>query len=388
MNALSAINQFSFVFVYFFRYKRGPLIILNGKTVDANTVQELKSLGATGVIYELPSNETYLINTPSVDAQIEALVASFKDSGINVILDITANYVSANDSLFQKAVEDEAYRSAFIFGSGEVVPNNWLSKVNGSAWEELKPKQYVLSQFGPHRYDLQLNDTLAKDKLKLVLEHVAKLGVKGVRLVNAKHFIIDRALTEETVNPLVPSAVHSDYDYWTHTYSTYQPGLGPLFAELAALFKNVTAQEGFLSVTDNVVRPEVFAAQSGAAGIELPVYGLLPLTLARSGAGVAKQLRSELTQIVDDIGKNKAWVQWQYAEKELESSPIGTSEYNMFIMLLPGVPVAHEASFRAKGENATSVITEVNAVRDSPSYQHGSFNVYTDANETVIAYTR
>lgn len=262
-----------------------------------------------------------------------------------------------------------------------------MSKLNASAWEEYQPKQYVLCQFGQNRYDLQLNDTLAKDKFKAVLEHVAKLGVKGVRLVNAKHFIIDRALTDESADPSVRGAVHTDYDYWTHTHTTYQPGLEALFGEFATLFKNATAQDGFLSVTDNVVRPEVFAIKKGGAGIELPVYGLLPLTLANSGAGSAKQLRNELTQIVETFG-NTSWVQWQYAEKELENSPIGTSEYNMFIMLLPGVPVAHEASFRTKGENATSVIKEVEQLRQSPSYQHGSFSVYTDANETVIAYTR
>lgn len=361
---------------------------MNEKPVTAATVKDLQSLGTRGVIYELPADETYLIDTPAVESRIKELVATFKDSGINVILDITANYVTANDSLYQEALKNETYRSAFIFASGEVTPNNWLSKVNGTAWEEYKPKEYVLSQFGKDRYDLQLNDTLAKDKFKLVLENVAKLGIKGVRLVNAKHFIVDRALTAEVGDSAAePGAVHSDYAFWTHTHTTYQSGLTALFGEFATVFKNATAQEGFVSVTDNFVHPEVFVVKKDEAGIELPVYGALPLTLARSGAGAAEHLRKELTDIVEKIG-NKSWVQWQYAEKELETSPIGTSEYNLFIMLLPGVPVAHEASFLGKGENATSVIKNVEQLRESPSYQHGSFNVYTDTNETVIAYTR
>jgi len=100
-----------------------------------------------------------------------------------------------------------------------------------------------------------------------------------------------------------------------------------------------------------------------------------------------KQLKDELKNLVITLG-NDTWVQWLYDRRAPDGQSIGVSEYNIFLFLLPGVPVGNLYEFI--GTNGTNIkqIKELEAIRTSQSYQHGSFNVYTDQNDTVIAYTR
>lgn len=417
-------------------YKQGPLVRLrngaNGADAEPTAAEllQLQSIGARGAIFSVPADDTYRIGSAAdtaVDERIRRIVAGLQRHNIQPIVDLTANFVRQDDPLFQLATGEvnatdattaEAARSAFILASSPADrPNNWLSKVNGSAWQTYRPQQFVLAQFGDKRYDLQLNSTAAKDKLKTVLRQLAALGVRGVRLVNAKHFIVGAALRDEAP-AAAPETVHSDYGYWQHTQTTYQTGLGDLLDELAATVKNATNGDGFLSLADNIGRPEAFRRSSdGQLAIELPIVGVLPRTLAQPGdAQTARQLSDELTRAVTQVG-NASWVQWEYDVAELEKRAVGLSEYNAFVMLLPGVPVAGVEQFEvdvvAPAANvATDVVTEVAvanatakapvaaaptalsfvdelvALRQTPSYMHGSFDVFTNANETVIAYTR
>lgn len=428
-------------------YKQGPIVRLRNDGSASPTAAQLAQLtaaGARGAIFEIPADETYLIGAEAdggaVEARIQAIVAALKTHNIRAIADVTPNFVTGSDALFVAATNTAAdagaaaaqARSAFIVAEHQVVPNNWLSKVNGSAWTKLplESQQFVLSQFGANRYDLQLNSTLAKGKLTAVLRRLTALGVSGVRLHNAKHFIVSPNLRDEVPAGAnaAPDAVHTEYGYWSHTHSTYLPGLGELIADLAAVVKNGTAEEeGFLSLADNIGRPEAFRTADGRLAVELPIVGVLPHTLAAAPtAGTAKQLYQEVTRVIQTVGRSddRAWVQWQYDADELAKQQVNASEYNGFVMLLPGVPVAFaehlaplatatsdaalptEATVAAteSSGNATAAATaaaaattpaagasfveELVALRQTPSYMHGSFDVYTDANETVIAYTR
>lgn len=399
-------------------YKQGPLVRLpHGVDADAlpsaAELLRLQSIGARGAIFTIPADDTYRIGSAddtAVDERIRRIVAGLQRHNIQPIADVTANFVHRNDALFGLATDSAAVgaadaQKAFVIVTHQAdKPNNWLSKVNGSAWYQYEPKQFVLSQFGESRFDLQLNSTVAKDKLKAVLRQLAALGVRGVRLANAKHFIVSGDLRDEAP-AAAPETVHTDYGYWQHTQTTYQPGLGDLLDELAATLKNATDGAGFLSLADNIGRPEAFRRSSdGQLAIELPIVGVLPRTLAQPGGPqTARQLSDELTRAVRTVG-NASWVQWEYDAAELDKRAVGLSEYNAFVMLLPGVPVAGVEQFEVSAApeaevqvaNATqqqqqtslSFVDELEALRQTPSYMHGSFDVFTNANETVIAYTR
>jgi len=108
-------------------------------------------------------------------------------------LDLTANYVTRKHPLFMKAIgNDEEAKSAFV--STKTQYNNDWKKVNsdGSAWKK-EGDDYFLSQFGDN-FDLQMTSLVAQQTLIDALKRFIELGVKGFRLKNAKHFIINKDL--------------------------------------------------------------------------------------------------------------------------------------------------------------------------------------------------
>lgn len=353
---------------------------------EPKLIEKLKSINAKGVIYQLPADKTYSVDTPEVEDYIKKLVENFKNTSINVILDLTPNYVTTENELYKLALANETYRNAFVWVERARQPTNWVSKVeNISAWKEVKTDTFVLSQFGVNNIDLQLNDPIAKDKFKYVLRKLARLGIKGFRLANAKHYIINKALNED-VPSKVSNMIHSNYGFWTHTDTTFQNGIGDLLHEFWQVVNNETNGEGFLSVTDNIIRPEVFKTSKNEIGFDLPIISALPHTLTENGVNVAKKLRTELTTMVQSLG-HSTWAQWPYEKRALDKLNIGVSEYNIFLFLLPGVPVGTLEEFLGDSANVDE-IRKLETIRASQSYQHGSFEVYTDLNDTVIAYSR
>lgn len=57
------------------------------------------------------------------------------------------------------------------------------------------------------------------------------------------------------------------------------------------------------------------------------------------------------------------------------------------MMLLPGVPVVSRVTLDAN-EAMTKLIQDLEKLRETESYMHGDFNLYLDANKTVLGYTR
>lgn len=298
-------------------YKQGPLVKIDNVDVADAQLKSLRNVGAKGVIYALPAADTYRVQTADVADRIKRLVESVAAANIQVVVDVTPNYVSNDDELFVNAVANETYRSAFVFKNSSALPTNWLAKAGESAWTKNDASGlYVLSQFGVDLYDLQLNSTLAKDRFKEVLLQLVKLGVKGVRLANAVHYIVNTDLKDEIQNTLATGAVHTEYNYWTHTQTTYQSGLGKLLGEFEHLVKNATAGTGFVSVTDHIVNPETLYV-NGRLPVELPISGTLPRTLASAFTPqTTEQLSKELNQTFHQF-LGASWLQWQYDTAKL-----------------------------------------------------------------------
>lgn len=366
----------------FNRYKEGPLVKLPPNNVEPDTIEKLKLIKAKGVIFELPADKTYLVDTVEVQNYVKNLVENFRNSTINVILDLTPNFVTTEDELYRLALNDTKYRSAFVWIEGHLPPK-WISKVAaGSAWKEVKAQNWVLSQFGVNNIDLQLSDPTAREKLRKVLETLVDLGVNGFRLANAKHYIINSKDLKDESPSGKESAVHSEYDFWNHQQTTFQPGLPQLFEEFSNIVKNYTKNEGFLSVSDDIERPEVFSLTPGHFGFDLPIHTVLPQTLATAGPNVAKQLFTELNLAVNNLGV-KTWPQWVYS-----NTSSGLSEYSIFLFLLPGVPVGTIDNFVGTSQSDLHNIQVLEEIRAGASYQHGTFDVYFDANQSVVAYSR
>lgn len=373
-------------------YKQGPLVDIGPYEVTPELVKAVQEVGAKGVIYELAWRETYSVDTPEVRKKLENLVQHYNNTNVNIILDITPNMVYKTDELFQKALNDSTYRSAFIWADKPNEPTKtWKSKAyletRTSAWVQVKPNNYVLSQFGEDTYDLQMNSNLAKEKFAKTLKALVSYGIKGFRLKNAIHFIVNTEFKEETttVNGGTDDA-NPNYNIYTHRETTEQPGLGDLLNEFQEIVKNATNDDGFLSVNEIIQNPENFNTIDGKLGIELPMFGLFPYTMAQSSPNKTYQLHQELQNAITTIGKS-SWLQWNYTAKVLNSNEVGLSEYNAFMFLLPGVPVGPIKAFTYQNGSHANV-KDLEQLRESSSYMHGSFELYTDSNYTVIAYTR
>ncbi|XP_058820830.1 neutral and basic amino acid transport protein rBAT [Topomyia yanbarensis] len=375
-------------------WQEGPLVQIDERDYK-NQAETVKRYGAKGVIYELSADETYLVNTASVENKIKELVGTFNVNDIKVILDLTPNFVTKDDQLFKDALASPGSpsRSAFVWKESGSTPTNWLAVTGGgSAWKEVASQQFVLAQFGADRIDLQLNDPIAKDKLKTTLRHLVQLGVRGFRLANAKHFIVDRD-GKNDVNAEVEDKTlsHTDYGFWTHAHTTYQDGLGALLHELTMDVKNATSGEGFLSVSEDITRPEVFSV-GGKLGVDLPEFGNVESVLRQPlGSESAKLIRDDIRKTFGEINKyasaesGKPWIQWPYDKSSM--SQIAASEYNVFMFLLPGVPVVPLDVLTA-GNGSLVLMEHLEKYRASPSYQHGTFAIYNDANATSVGYTR
>lgn len=363
---------------------------------DSQLIEKLQSIDTKGVIYNLPADKTYSVGSDkTVDNYITEIVNGFKNTSMKVILDLTPNYVTTENELYKLALKDEKYRSAFLWLERSRIPNNWLSKVqDGSAWKMVKAENYVLSQFGENFIDLQLNDPIAKEKFIDVLRHCIRMGVKGFRLANTKHYIIDRTIPDDSsIQTTNQKAVHTDYEFWTHTGTTYQPGIGQLLNEFWQVVKNETNGEGFLSVTDYIEHPEKYTIDNNRIGFDLPIFVNLTSTLLNdSTKPIAARLRERLSTLNNTqmLTTNKdVGLQWPYENSARNSLKIGASEYNIFLFLLPGVPVGTLQDFVGTNNTATlKEIKELEAIRKTQSYQHGSFEVYTANNDTIIAYSR
>ncbi|XP_052900465.1 uncharacterized protein LOC128306872 [Anopheles moucheti] len=378
-------------------WQEGPLVELDSEKY-ADQLPEVERYGAKGVIYHLPADETYLVHTAAVQGKLKQVVSTFGSKNIKVVVDITPNFVTKNDALFQEALQqpDSAAYSAFVWREPVLKPPNWLSIAEeGSAWKNASNNQYVLSQFGPDRFDLQFGERTARDKLKEVLRALLELGVRGVRLANAKHLLINRNGGNESPMNLEEadkSLTHTDYGFWSHKETTYREGLGELFHELTELVHQQTDGEAFLSVTEDILRPEVYSV-NGTLPIDAPLYGNIEFDLREgSGPDVAKKLRHDIENAYRTINgyrslgeSEKPWLQLRYDRASLEHVP--ASEYTVFHFLLPGVPV-FPMDVLTKGNVSHESVETLEKFRASPSFQHGLFNVYNDANASAIAYTR
>lgn len=365
-------------------WKRGPHAkFASVDKCKAEDVLSAKQLSGSGAIYELPALNTYEVTKPDVEAQIKQCVDLYKDSKINIILDLTPNFVSKESKLVQEALTNEEKRTAFVWkNAGADLPNNW-KKVGGnsSAWEKVD-SSYVLSQFQPGTYDLRMNSTLVRQEFGSVLKHLLSLGVSGFRLKNTKFFLINDDLADEEISSKPKDFNMVDYGFYTHTHSTFQEGLGDVLYDYLGIVKNVSA-DAFLSVAEDTVRPEKYMLSNStdSLGIEIPLYGDFIKTL--SATKTDKSLKQELEQTIAETF-NHNWLQWNLADV-YHDTPANPSALALFVSLLPGVPVVPVDSVEYKKVDKQTY-AEIELMRRSPSFMHGSVDVY-EINH-LIAFSR
>uniref|UniRef100_A0A1A9WB84 alpha-glucosidase n=1 Tax=Glossina brevipalpis TaxID=37001 RepID=A0A1A9WB84_9MUSC len=355
-------------------YKRGVLAKFSSFSIGDDDIAKVLQIKASGAIYELPAELTYTVHDKEVEEKIKDIVNHYNDINVNVILDIVPNFVPKQSRLMTEALNDETKRSAFIWIEKPEIPNKWLSLVNGSAWSEVLPGNYVLNQFGDDLYDLHMNDTIVKHELSEVLRHLAALGVKGIRMKNSKFYILSKNIQDE-----IPSGNTqydlTEYGFWTHTHTTFQEGLGDILYEYKIVFENST-DNALFTVAEDMIRPEVYKTHNGEMSVDTPMYGRFVQSLSSKAYN-----STELIKVLKNMETGE-WLQWNLEDISKVSSD-NPSGVIYFLSLLPGTPVIPAKSF---DETHGYMYKHIEQLRSSPSYMHGDFHIFNS--EHLLAYAR
>lgn len=365
-------------------WQEGPFAEIRSAELNVDEIDQIKPAFASAVVYELDGDDTYRLDSIEVENKIKKLVQHLKTNNLHLILDITPNYAHKTSNLFQLALKNNTQNNPFIWENRPAndEPTTWKRVgSNVSAWEKVD-SQFVLSQFGEGRYDLQFKNSAAVNALKEALLTLIKWGVEGFRIANAKHLIIGD-LTDEALNPDANADVHTHYNGQLHVYTTYQEGINDILVAIKASVDNATDNNGFLSVSDSIVRPEFFGAKQPGDKfiVDLPKYGRLTQLIAHSQN--ASLIYNELLSVTKNY--SNSWFQW---DLETTLGNLGVTEYFMFLVGLPGVPIARGEIFDklVEDSNGTDLIDELKKIRKSSSFMHGSYDIYYK--NSTVAYSR
>lgn len=365
-------------------WQSGPLAVVD--PANPPSAAELKFIDVTGLVYKVPADDTY--NPEKMAGHKKAIEELSNTHKTKVIVDLVPNYVSDTDDLFLKALVDKSQRSPFVWVERQSVPTNWLALNGGSAWKLQNDSSYVLSQFGENRYDLQMNQTDNKDRLKKVIRDYGKLAaVCGFRLANTKHYLVNGDLKDEEAATTKNGASygHDDYHFWTHAQTTYVAGLNDLLAEFKATAINATAdhcEDGTFFGASNAIEFIDLYSQNGRLTVEAVPVKLNLFQKTKNQEGAAEAIVRELKSLGQLTSKGL------YAEHQYETS---SSEQLLFTVLLPrGVPsiTQQQLADDLNQKEASLKLANVLALRNSPSFTQGSFEIYQDNDKQLVAYTR
>lgn len=159
----------------------------------------LKDLGVDVIwltpIYKSPQNDNgYDISDYySIEPQygtmddFQELLDETHKRGMKLIMDLVVNHTSTDHEWFQqaKSSRDNPFRDFYIWKEPKNggVPNNWVSKFGGSAWEwDEQTNQYYLHLFDKTQADLNWENTELREKLFEMMRFWAEKGIDGFRL--------------------------------------------------------------------------------------------------------------------------------------------------------------------------------------------------------------
>lgn len=155
----------------------------------------------------------------------DRLVTEFHNRGIKVIIDFVGNHTSDQHAWFieSKSSRNNPKRDWYVWHESDPQggpPNNWVSVFSGSAWEfEPNTKQYYLHSFLKEQPDLNWRNPEVQAAMMKVIDFWVKKGVDGIRIDAFLHFLEDKLLREDPINPLYRSEQNDPYNALVHTHS-------------------------------------------------------------------------------------------------------------------------------------------------------------------------
>lgn len=125
----------------------------------------------------------------------DELITDAHRRGIKVTVDVVPNHTSDEHAWFVAALASapgSPERARYLFRdgrgeTGELPPNNWLSRFGGSAWERIteadgRPGQWYLHLFAPQQPDLDWHNVEVRTDLERTLRFWLDRGADGFRI--------------------------------------------------------------------------------------------------------------------------------------------------------------------------------------------------------------
>ncbi|WP_428910690.1 alpha,alpha-phosphotrehalase [Niallia sp. Krafla_26] len=146
-------------------------------------------------VYKSPQNDNgydisdYYSIEPSYGTMedFQELLDETHKRGMKLIMDLVVNHTSTYHEWFQqaKSSKDNPFRDFYIWKDGThgEVPNNWVSKFGGPAWEyDDQTGQYYLHLFDKTQADLNWENEKLRQKIFDMMRFWAEKGIDGFRL--------------------------------------------------------------------------------------------------------------------------------------------------------------------------------------------------------------
>jgi alpha-glucosidase len=267
-------------------------------------------------------------------ADFNRLVAEAHRRGLRLILDLVPNHTSNEHPWFIESRNSRANpkRDWYIWrdaGAEGALPNNWLSRFGGPAWEwDGRTNQYYYHSFLKEQPDLNWRNPAVKQAMYDVLRFWLDRGVDGFRVDVLWLLIKDDQFRDNPVNPAyVPG--ESSHDRLLPFYTANRPEVHAIVAEM----RSVTD-----TYPDRVLIGEIYLPIEQLVtyyghdlkGAHLP-FNFQLLQTAWNAASIA-QIMEEYEAALP----HGAWPNWVLGnhDKERIASKIGSAQARVAAMLL------------------------------------------------------
>lgn len=120
--------------------------------------------------------------------QFKKVLDKAHELGLKVIMDLVVNHTSDENKWFTQGIDPESKYHDYYFWrkgrgkNGKKPPNNWLSLIDGGAWEyNEKNKEYYLHVFAKKQPDLNMDNPAVRNEVKDIMRFWLNMGVDGFR---------------------------------------------------------------------------------------------------------------------------------------------------------------------------------------------------------------
>lgn len=155
----------------------------------------------------------------------ERLATELHKRDIKIIVDFVGNHTSDKHKWFVESgsSKDNPKRDWYIWRDGDAQggpPNNWISVFSGSAWElDKRTNQYYFHSFLKEQPDLNWRNQEVRRAMLEVIDFWVAKGVDGFRIDAFLHFVEDKLMRDDPVNPLYKKESDDPFNALVHTHS-------------------------------------------------------------------------------------------------------------------------------------------------------------------------